>query len=104
MEATSTIGRLESAVRRNPYGMCAVAIGERALVGIAIPLSKAENEVMGEMRDSLLDSAQEALSEATERATRVAEEAKTAVVDKASEEGLVVKKSPQKKAPKSSER
>lgn len=89
MSTTNTMGRLESAVRNNPFGVGAVALGLGALVGIAIPLSKTENEMMGELRDNLLESAQGALSEASERAQRVAEEAKNAAVDKASQEGLV---------------
>ena len=82
----SGVGRIEGYVREHPLAAGAMALGIGAIVGLAVPLSKRENELMGEVRDSLLESAQAAAEEAVERAQRVAER----TVEAATEEGLLV--------------
>jgi hypothetical protein len=85
----SLVAKLEETVRRNPIGVGAVALGVGALVGLAIPLTESENDLMGATRDDLLGAAHDLASDAIDRASRVVEEAKEAVVEKATHEGLL---------------
>jgi hypothetical protein len=80
------VGRIEGYVREHPLAAGAMALGIGAVVGLAVPLSKRENELMGEARDSLLESAHAVAEEAVERAQRVAER----TVEAATEEGLLL--------------
>lgn len=73
-EATNIFGRLESTVRSNPLAAGAAALGIGALVGLAIPLSKTENDLMGDLRDDLLETAQDAASDAADRLQKAAEQ------------------------------
>ena len=75
-------------VRENPLAMGAVAIGAGAAVGLAIPQSAQEHEVMGEARDTFVEKAQEKAQDAQERVQRVAEEAQSAAKEEASNQGL----------------
>ena len=85
----SLVAKLEGAIRRNPIGVGAVALGVGALVGLAIPLTESENDLMGGARDDLLDAAHGLANDAIDRAQRVVEEAKETVVEKATHEGLL---------------
>ena len=75
-------------LRENPLAMGALAVGAGAAVGLAIPQSTKEHEVIGEARDNLLQSAQERAQEAQEKVQRVAEEAQSAAKEEASNQGL----------------
>jgi ElaB/YqjD/DUF883 family membrane-anchored ribosome-binding protein len=75
--------RVQSAMERNPLAVGAVALAVGAAVGLAIPLSEAENEMMGETRDTLVDKAQTVAQDTMDTVQRVAgrvtEEAQTAI-------------------------
>lgn len=88
--AAGRVARLGGYVREHPLAAGAVALGIGAVVGLAVPLSRKENELMGEARDSLLESAQTAAEEAVERAQRVAERTVDAAAKEAAKEGLIV--------------
>jgi ElaB/YqjD/DUF883 family membrane-anchored ribosome-binding protein len=83
--ASTTFERM---VRENPLAMGALAVGTGAAVGLAIPQSTQEHEVMGEARDTLVEKAQEKAQEAQEKVQRVAEEAQSAAKEEASNQGL----------------
>jgi len=87
-QARRASGGFERMVRENPLAMGAVAIGAGAAVGLAIPQSTQEHEVMGEARDTFVEKAQEKAHEAQERVQRVAEEAQSAAKEEASNQGL----------------
>ena len=63
-------------------------MGVGAAVGLAIPETSKEHEVMGEARDNLVDKAQEKVQETQQKAQRVAEEAQSAVQQEAENQGL----------------
>jgi len=87
-QARRASGGFERMVRENPLAMGAVAIGAGAAVGLAIPQSTQEHEVMGEARDTFVEKAQEKAHEAQEKVQRVAEEAQSAAKEEASNQGL----------------
>jgi ElaB/YqjD/DUF883 family membrane-anchored ribosome-binding protein len=66
--ATSDAGtRLQRFVRNNPLAAGAVAAAVGATVGMALPETQRENELMGEARDTVVNRAQDAAREAAER-------------------------------------
>ncbi len=75
-------------LRENPLTVGALAVGAGAGIGLAVPQSSQEHQVMGEARDTLLESAQEKAQEAQERVQRVAEEAQSAAKEEAENQGL----------------
>jgi ElaB/YqjD/DUF883 family membrane-anchored ribosome-binding protein len=83
--ASSTFQRM---LRENPLTVGALALGAGAAVGLAIPESTKEHEVMGEARDTLVEKAQEKAQEAQEKVQRVAQEAQSAAKEEAENQGL----------------
>ena len=75
-------------LQENPLAVGALAIGAGAAVGLAIPQTVKEHEVMGEARDTLVVRAQEKAQDAQQRAQRVAEEAQSAAQQEAENQGL----------------
>jgi len=75
-------------LRENPLAVGALATGVGAAVGLAIPETAKEHEVMGEARDDLVETVQEKAQDAQQRVQRVAEEAQSAAKDEAENQGL----------------
>ncbi len=63
-------GGFQRMLQENPLAVGAIAVGLGAAVGLAIPETSKENQMMGETRDSLVEKAQGT----RERVQRVAEE------------------------------
>jgi ElaB/YqjD/DUF883 family membrane-anchored ribosome-binding protein len=84
--------RFQRTLQDNPLAIGAVALAVGAAVGLAIPQTERENELMGETRDNLIERAQSAASETLEKVQRVAEETteevKHTVKEQAREQGL----------------
>jgi hypothetical protein len=57
----------ESAISENPLVVGAVALAAGAIVGALIPHTEAENRLMGEARDTFVESAQGAAQEALQQ-------------------------------------
>jgi hypothetical protein len=78
--------------RANPLAMGAAAVAIGVAAGLAIPETRQERELMGEVRDRLVDRAKDVATETKEKLQTVAErtidQAKTAAADAAREEGL----------------
>lgn len=68
-------------IKENPLAVGAVALAVGAVVGMAIPLTKTENEYMGEYRDNVLEKAQTAASDAIDTVKQVAGDAQKAIVE-----------------------
>ena len=81
-------GGLQRMLRENPLTTGALAVGLGAAVGLAIPETRKEHEVMGEARDTVVEKAQEKAQEAQEKVQRVAEEAQGAAQQEAENQGL----------------
>jgi ElaB/YqjD/DUF883 family membrane-anchored ribosome-binding protein len=75
-------------LRESPLTVGALAVGVGAAIGLAVPQTRREHEVMGEARDTLVEKAQEKAGEAQEKVQRVAEEAQSAAKDEAENQGL----------------
>lgn len=84
--------RLRQALRENPLGVAAVAMAIGSAVGLALPETERERELMGEARDNLIERAQEAASETVDKVQRVASEvmegAESTISEKSKEVGL----------------
>jgi ElaB/YqjD/DUF883 family membrane-anchored ribosome-binding protein len=87
-QARRASGGFERMVRENPLAMGALAVGAGAALGLAIPQSTQEHEVMGEARDTFVEKAQEKAQDAQQRVQRVAQEAQSAAKEEASNQGL----------------
>jgi len=61
-------------VEENPFAAAAIGIGIGALLGGMFPASRVENEKLGEMRDSLVNTASEAGVEQAEKLSAKAQE------------------------------
>ena len=81
-------GGFQRMLHENPLAMGALGIGVGAALGLAIPETNKEHEVMGEARDNLVDKAQEKVQETQEKVQQVAEEARSAAQDEAENQGL----------------
>jgi ElaB/YqjD/DUF883 family membrane-anchored ribosome-binding protein len=75
-------------LRENPLTVGALAVGVGAAIGLAVPQTSREHEVMGEARDTFVEKAQEKAEEAQEKVQRVAEEAQSAAKEEAENQGL----------------
>ena len=59
-------------MEENPLVVGAIALAIGAAVGLAIPSTRAENQLMGRTRDNLLQQAKESANEAVEKVQKVA--------------------------------
>jgi ElaB/YqjD/DUF883 family membrane-anchored ribosome-binding protein len=87
-QAQRASGGFQRMVRENPLAMGALAVGTGAAVGLAIPETTKEHEVMGEARDTLVERAQEKAQDVQQRVQRVADEAQSAAKEEADNQGL----------------
>ena len=75
-------------LRENPLAVGALATGVGAAVGLAIPETAKEHEVMGEARDDLVEKTQEKVQETQQKVRQVAGEAQSAAQQAAQDQGL----------------
>ena len=82
------LGALGVAIEERPLavGVAALAIG--LLAGVALPATRREDELLGDVRDDLLDSAREAGREALEKGKEVARSAVERVKESVREQEL----------------
>jgi ElaB/YqjD/DUF883 family membrane-anchored ribosome-binding protein len=85
MQTRRTRRNLDQAMNSNPLAVGALALAAGALIGLAVPSTKFENEWMGEQRDHLMDDVKEQAQETLEKVKSVAGEAKNAAKDAANE-------------------
>jgi ElaB/YqjD/DUF883 family membrane-anchored ribosome-binding protein len=82
--------RFTQLLNERPLAVAAAAFAIGATIGLSIPETPQENQWMGEMRDNLVDKAQEATQTTIQKVRRVAEEAGRTVREEAEEQELVV--------------
>ena len=87
-QARRASGGFQRMLQENPLAVGVLGVGVGAAVGLAIPETSKEHEVMGEARDTLVDKAQEKAQDVQQRAQRVAEEAQSAAQQEAENQGL----------------
>ena len=68
-------------IEENPLAVGAVALAVGAALGFAIPLTEAENEYMGEMRDNFFEKAQATAQDAIGTVKQMAGEAQKTIVE-----------------------
>ena len=68
-------------IQENPLVVGAVALAVGAAVGFAIPLTKKENEYMGELRDNVVEKAQSTAQDAIGSVKQVASDAQKLIVE-----------------------
>lgn len=87
-QAQRASGGFQRMLRENPLAVGALAAGVGAAVGLAIPETTKEHEVMGEARDTFVEKAQEKAQDAQQRVQQVAQEAQSAAQQEAESQGL----------------
>jgi len=84
--------RFQNTLQENPLAVGAIALALGTAVGLALPQTQRENELMGEARDTLIDRAQEVAQDTVEKVQRVASEVTSStaetVREQAREQGL----------------
>jgi uncharacterized protein YjbJ (UPF0337 family) len=80
--------RFGRALRENPLAVGVAALALGAAVGMVLPQTARENQLMGEARDSLVEKAQDVVQEKVEKVQAVAGEAQQTVKDEAAKQGL----------------
>ncbi|MBZ0154694.1 MAG: DUF3618 domain-containing protein [Alphaproteobacteria bacterium] len=88
--AQQTRGQFNSLLESNPFalGLAALAIG--AAIGLSIPETRKERDLMGEASSDLRGKAKEAAQETMQKVQRVAEEATRTAKEEAQKQGITV--------------
>jgi hypothetical protein len=83
---------MQRMMNENPLAVGLMGLGLGAAIGLAIPATDTENELMGEQRDQLMDAAQSTVQEYAQKAQSVAQQtvgaAKDAAQNAAQDQGL----------------
>jgi ElaB/YqjD/DUF883 family membrane-anchored ribosome-binding protein len=85
-QAQRTRGWLERSWDENPLAMSALALAAGAVVGLAVPETEPENQLMGSARDDLMQKAQDTAQDTVQKVQAVAQEATDAAKDAAQQE------------------
>lgn len=75
-------------LRENPLALGAAALGIGAAVGLSLPGTSKEDEMMGETRDQLMERGKEAAQDTKDRAQRALEEGQRAAQEEAERQDL----------------
>lgn len=81
-------GSLEQMIQDNPIGMGALGLALGAAVGLALPTTEREQELMGETRDQFMERAQGMMQETKEKVQQVVEEVGSTASHEAQKQGL----------------
>jgi Skp family chaperone for outer membrane proteins len=76
----------QQTLQDNPLALAAVALAAGAAVGLSLPSTQTENELMGQARDRLVQQAQTTAQETMDKVRHVAEEATQAATEEAKRE------------------
>lgn len=80
-------GQFERLMQENPLAMGACALACGAALGLLLPSTRKEDELLGGARDTLVESARETAQETMQKVQRVAEEAQHAAQEGAKDQG-----------------
>ena len=83
-----TRGQFNQLQQENPLALGGVALALGLAVGLAVPGTQKEQQVMGEARDKLVDQARSRVEETQQKVQRVAEEAQKAATEEAKNQEL----------------
>ncbi|MEO7001232.1 MAG: DUF3618 domain-containing protein [Ktedonobacterales bacterium] len=85
-QAQRAQGWFQRSLDENPLMLAAIALAAGTAVGLAIPETRQENQLMGPARDTLLDRAQDVAQDTAQKAQQVAKTAAGAATDAAKQE------------------
>jgi hypothetical protein len=85
-QAQRARGWLERSWDENPLAMSALALAAGAVIGLALPETEPENQLMGSARDDLMQKAQSTAQDTVQKVQAVAQEATDAAKDAAQQE------------------
>lgn len=88
-QAQRARGGFERLLEENPLAVGAAVAGFGMLVGLAVPETEKENQMLGQARDSLMDRAGQAAQETAQRVQSVAQEAVSAAKQEAQNQELL---------------
>jgi hypothetical protein len=81
-------GRLEQIAQDNPLAAAVVTLAAGAVVGLALPVTDQENQMLGETRDRFMDKAQDVVQQTTQKVQTVADEVQSTAAKEAERQGL----------------
>jgi hypothetical protein len=87
---TQAPGQLQRMMADSPMMTAALAASLGAAVGLALPTTETENQIMGSTRDRVMGRAQEVTSETMEKVQGIAQEVQSTVSEQARAQGLTV--------------
>lgn len=82
--------RFSQLLNERPLAVAAAAFAIGAAIGLSLPETPQENQLLGEMRDNFVEKAQETTQTTMQKVRRVAEEAGRTIREEAEEQELVV--------------
>ena len=73
--ARTTARRVENQFEESPIGIGAVALAMGLAIGLSVPATRKETELMGDARDKLVDRTRERIADTTDKVERVVQKA-----------------------------
>lgn len=73
--ARTTARRVENQFEESPIGIGAVALAMGLAIGLSVPATRKETELMGDARDKLVDKTRERIADTTDKVERVVQKA-----------------------------
>ncbi len=86
--ASQSQGQVQRLLQESPLAVGGVALALGAAVGLALPETQQEHQLMGEARDRLMEQAKATAKETQEKVQHVAEEAQKAATEEAKHQQL----------------
>ena len=86
--ASQTQGQVQRLLQESPLAVGGVALALGAAVGLALPETQQEHQIMGQTRDRLMEQAKATAKETQEKVQHVAEEAQKAATEEAKHQQL----------------
>jgi len=83
------VGEFNWALDRSPLAVAAVAAALGVAVGMIVPETRKERQIMGPTRDQLIDRAQDAVQDLGQKAQSIATEVVNTVTEEAKNQGIV---------------
>ncbi len=86
--AQDTITRVQYAARQNPLGAAFVVAGLGAAIGLLLPRTEKENELLGQARDQVVEQASQKMQEVGEKVQKVAQASADTAQQEAAKQNL----------------
>jgi len=87
---TQAPGQIQSMIEENPLLTAALAAAVGGAVGLAMPSTRTEDQLIGASRDRVMGRAQQMTSDAMDKVQNIAQEVQTTATEQAKSQGLTV--------------